>query len=36
MNGASLLIEYSPSIFTKATMPLGAEEFTTALEVYRK
>ena len=36
MNGASLLIEYSPSVFTKSTMPPGAEEFTTALEVYRK
>jgi len=36
MKGASLLIEYAPSIFTKSTMPPGAEEFTTALEVYRK
>lgn len=36
MNGASLLIEYSPSIFTASTMPAGAEEFTKALEVYRK
>ncbi len=36
MNGASVLIEYSPSIFTTATMPPGAEEFMTALEVYRR
>ncbi|MDR0369988.1 MAG: hypothetical protein LBH96_05875 [Candidatus Peribacteria bacterium] len=36
MDGAAVLIEYSPSIFTTATMPPGAEEFTTALEVYRK
>ncbi|MDR2190440.1 MAG: hypothetical protein LBP53_04560 [Candidatus Peribacteria bacterium] len=35
MNGAALLIEYSPSIFTTATMPPGAEEFTKALEVYK-
>jgi hypothetical protein len=36
MNGAAVLIEYAPSVFTKSTMPPGAEEFTTALEVYRK
>jgi hypothetical protein len=36
MNGAAVLIEYSPSIFTTATMPPGAEEFTLALAVYRK
>ncbi|MDR0608330.1 MAG: hypothetical protein LBG52_08600 [Candidatus Peribacteria bacterium] len=36
MNGAAVLIEYAPSVFTKSTMPPGAEEFTTALEVYKK
>ena len=36
MDGAAVLIEYSPSIFTTATMPPGAEDFTTALEVYRR
>jgi len=36
MNGAAVLIEYAPSVFTTSTMPPGAEEFTTALEVYRK
>lgn len=36
MNGAAVLVEYSPSVFTTSTMPPGAEEFTTALEVYRK
>ncbi|MDR2415450.1 MAG: hypothetical protein LBD75_02305 [Candidatus Peribacteria bacterium] len=36
MNGAAVLIEYSPSIFTTATMPPGAEEFTKALEVYKR
>ena len=35
MNWASVLIEYSPSIFTKSTMPPGAEDFTTALSVYK-
>ena len=36
MNWASVVIEYSPSIFNKSTMPPGAEEFTTALDVYKK
>jgi hypothetical protein len=36
MNGASVLIEYSPSIFTVATMPPGAEDFTTALTIYKQ
>ncbi|GHV23423.1 hypothetical protein FACS189428_6910 [Clostridia bacterium] len=36
MNGAAVLIEYATSVFTKATMPPGAEEFTTALAVYRQ
>ena len=36
MNWASVLIEYSPSIFTKSTMPPGAEDFTTALSIYKK
>ena len=36
MNGASVLIEYSPSIFTKSTMPPGAEDFTTALTIYKQ
>ncbi|MDR0859566.1 MAG: hypothetical protein LBO09_00870 [Candidatus Peribacteria bacterium] len=36
MNGAAVLIEYATSVFTKATMPPGAEEFTTALTVYRQ
>ena len=35
MNWASVLIEYSPSVFTKSTMPPGAEDFTTALTVYK-
>ena len=35
MNGWSVVIEYSPSIFTKSTMPPGAEEFTTALSIYK-
>ena len=35
MNGASVLIEYSPSVFTKWSMPPGAEDFTTALSVYK-
>jgi hypothetical protein len=35
MNWASVLIEYSPSIFTKGTMPPGAEDFTTALSIYK-
>jgi hypothetical protein len=36
MNWASVVIEYSPSIFTQSTMPPGAEYFTTALDVYKK
>ena len=36
MDGASVLIEYSPSIFTKSTMPPGAEDFTTALSIYKQ
>ena len=36
MNWASVLIEYSPSIFTKSTMPPGAEDFTTALSIYKQ
>lgn len=35
MNWASVLIEYSPSIFSKSTMPPGAEDFTTALSIYK-
>ena len=35
MNGASVLIEYSPSVFTKGSMPPGAEDFTTALSIYK-
>ena len=35
MNGGSVVIEYSPSIFTKSTMPPGAEDFTTALSIYK-
>lgn len=35
MDGASVLIEYSPSIFSKSTMAPGAEDFTTALSVYK-
>jgi hypothetical protein len=35
MNGASVIIEYAPSVFTKATMPPGAEDFTTALSIYK-
>ena len=36
MNWWSVVIEYSPSIFTKSTMPPGAEDFTTALSIYRQ
>ena len=36
MNWASVVIEYSPSIFNKSTMPPGAEDFTTALDIYKK
>ncbi len=36
MNGASLLIEYSPSIFAAATRSPGVEDFTDALSVYRQ
>ena len=36
MDWASVLIEYSPSIFTKSTMPPGAEDFTTALSIYKQ
>jgi len=35
MNWWSVVIEYSPSIFTKGTMPPGAEDFTTALSIYK-
>ena len=35
MNWANVVIEYSPSIFTKSTMPPGAEDFTTALSIYK-
>ena len=35
MNWASVVVEYSPSIFTKSTMPPGAEDFTTALSIYK-
>ena len=35
MNWASVLIEYSPSVFTKGSMPPGAEDFTTALSIYK-
>ena len=35
MNGASVLIEYAPSVFTKGSMPPGAEDFTTALSIYK-
>ena len=35
MDWASVVIEYSPSIFTKSTMPPGAEDFTTALSIYK-
>jgi len=35
MDGASVLIEYSPSVFTTSTMPPGAEYFTTALSIYK-
>ena len=35
MNGASVLIEYSPSIFANGTMPPGAKDFTTALSIYK-
>jgi hypothetical protein len=35
MDGASVIIEYSPSVFTKWTMPPGAEDFTSALSVYK-
>ena len=36
MNWASVLIEYSPSVFTKSSMPPGAEDFTTALSIYKQ
>ena len=36
MNWASVLIEYSPSLFTTATMPPGAEDFTSALSIYKQ
>ena len=36
MDWASVVIEYSPSIFTQSTMPPGAEYFTTALDIYKK
>ena len=36
MDWASVLIEYSPTIFTKSTMPPGAEDFTTALSIYKQ
>ena len=36
MNWASVLIEYSPSIFATSTMPPGAEEFATALSIYKQ
>ena len=36
MNWASVVIEYSPSVFTKSTMPPGAEDFTTALSIYKQ
>jgi hypothetical protein len=35
MDWGSVVIEYSPSIFTKSTMPPGAEDFTTALSIYK-
>ena len=35
MDGASVLIEYSPSVFATSTMPPGAEEFATALNTYK-
>ena len=35
MNWGSVVIEYSPSIFTKSTMPPGAEDFVTALSIYK-
>ena len=35
MNWASVVIEYSPSVFTKGSMPPGAEDFTTALSIYK-
>ena len=36
MDWASVVIEYSPSIFNKSTMPPGAEDFTTALSIYKQ
>jgi hypothetical protein len=36
INWASVVIEYSPSIFSSATMSPGAEDFITALSVYKK
>ena len=33
-NGASVLIEYSPSLWS--ALPPGASEFTKALEIYKK
>ena len=35
MDWASVVIEYSPSVFTKSTMPPGAEYFVTALSIYK-
>ena len=35
MDGASVLIEYSPSVFTNSTMPPGAEDFVAALSIYK-
>ena len=32
----SVVIEYSPSVFTKSSMPPGAEDFTTALSIYKQ
>lgn len=34
VNGASVLLEYNPSLW--GNLPPGAEEFNKALEVYRK
>ncbi|GHW02437.1 hypothetical protein AGMMS50249_2230 [candidate division SR1 bacterium] len=35
MNGASLLIEYSPSIFESTTMAPGTKDFTNSLSVFK-
>lgn len=35
MDWASVLIEYSPSVFAASTMPPGAEDFTTLLSIYK-